>query len=263
MPEDYSQGWITLGSVADFDVAEFIRTVHSLSSAQGAGFLNDKAGLLPDSEIPPYLQRLASEGRIRMDYIAGRSIKMSIHIHEDHYLIRDGAWYDHGDGEFNELLARFGITRGTEQKHSSHCQCDDCKPDHPIRDPKQALELCSITDIAYREPEGAVELKNGSTEAKCLVATVVMTIERLMKENSIALYEMAMLCRDSNHVPWGNSGEALKENKLAVCDSDGKWTVDPSIRNIVLSAVRGDGADMVVGSPVKLSPKCEDGQFHI
>ena len=33
--------------------------------------------------------------------------------------------------------------------------------------------------------------------------------------------------------------------------NDYRWTVDPSIRNIVMSAVRGDGADMVVGSPVK------------
>ena len=243
MAEDYSQGWINLGSVAEFDVAEFIRTVHSLSSAQGKGFLHDKAGPLPDSEIQPYLTGLIQNGRTRMDYIAGRSIKMSIHVHKDHYLIRDGAWYDHSDGEFNELLARFGITRGTEQKHSSCCQCDDCKPDHPIRDPLQALGLCGIPATFL--------LKNGSTEAKGLVAAVVVTIERLMKENPIVLYEMAMLCRDPNHVPWGNSGEALRENTLAVCDFDGKWTVDPSIRNIVLSAVTGDGMDMVVGNPVK------------
>ncbi len=162
--EDYSTGWITLGSVADFDVATFIRAVHELSSAQGLGFLADKPGPLPDSEIQPFLNLLAQYGHAHMDYIAGRSAKMSIDMHDGHYFILDKAWYDHTDGEFNELLARFGITRGNKQTHGPSCQCDDCKPDHPLRDPEQAIGLCGLS----REASPEVQLKNGSAELRSL-----------------------------------------------------------------------------------------------
>ena len=256
MAEDYSQGWIDLGS--DLDVAEFIRTVHSLSSAQGKGFLDDKKGILPDSEIQPYLTDLAQDGRTRMDYIRGRSIKMSIHMHEGHYLIRDGAWYDHNDGEFNELLARFGISRRTEQEHGCACQCDDCQPNHPIRDPERALGLCSITVLTpgtanlSEDASPTFLLKNGSTEAKGLVAAVMMTLDKLMVTKPIVIYEITMLCRDPNHKPFGNCGEDLVMNELAVREAGGKWKVDQSIQNIVLSAVRGEEMqDITLGSPVK------------
>lgn len=140
MAEDYSQGWIDLGTT---DMVAFIRTVHRLSSAQGLGFRDDKEGPLPDVAIRPYVDQLESGGRTCMDYIAGRSIKMSIHKHDGRYFIRDD-WYDHSDAEFDELLARFGFSRTTEKKHGRFCQCDDCIPNNPVRDPDKAPGLCEI-----------------------------------------------------------------------------------------------------------------------
>lgn len=148
MPEDYSQGWIDLGPVATVDAGNIIRAMHSVSSAQGIGFLEDSKEPLTDEELKPWLEDLVTQGRTRLDYVRGRAVKQSIHIHDDHYMIREGSWYDHNDGELHELLARFGVSleKSELKPHGTACQCDDCMPNHPIRDPEQALGLCGITD---------------------------------------------------------------------------------------------------------------------
>ena len=146
--EDYSQGWIDFGPV---DRANLIRVFHELSSAQGAGFLQDSNKPLTDEELKPWLKALEINGKARLDYVRGRSVKKSIHKHNGHYLIREGAWYDHSDTELHEALARFGISLEKEEKHSTGCQCDDCMPNHPIRDPDKALGLCEIDVTKHGE----------------------------------------------------------------------------------------------------------------
>lgn len=142
MPEDYSQGWIDFGAV---DPANLIRLLHELSSAQGLGFLHDSSAPLTDEDLKYSLDQLESEGRVHLDYVRGRSVKKSIHKHNGHYLVREGGWYDHRDAEFNELLARFGLSREQEEPHIPSFQCDDCKPNHPIRDRDQALGMTDLT----------------------------------------------------------------------------------------------------------------------
>jgi len=137
MSEDYSQGWIDLGNI---DPKVFIRTVHELSSAQGMGFLHEKPGTLTDEEMQPWLEELAQERSTRLDYVRGRSCKMSLHEHEGHYFIREGSWYDHTDEELEKLLVKFGVSQKTETEHGVACSCNDCRPNHPMRDPNKALQ---------------------------------------------------------------------------------------------------------------------------
>jgi len=55
-----------------------------------------------------------------------------------------------------------------------------------------------------------------------------------------------MKCRDETHKLFGNTGEVLKKLGL-VQDDDGVHT---SIRNVVLSAVEGEGLGLILDSPV-------------
>jgi len=104
--EDYTK-WIDLGAVNSVDI---IREMHRLSPAQGLGFLHESSEPLTDAEIALWVEQLAQNGETHLDYVRGRSVKASIHIHEGHYFIRQGPWYDHSDKQFRELLARFGVT---------------------------------------------------------------------------------------------------------------------------------------------------------
>lgn len=135
--EDYSKGWIDLG---DINPEAFIRTVYELSCAQGRGFLVDQSSGISREEISPWVADLARAGRVRLDYIKGRSCKMSLHKHDGRYFVREGSWYDHTDTQFDELLKRFGVTREAKPDHGGCCECDDCKPNNPNRDPAKVFQ---------------------------------------------------------------------------------------------------------------------------
>jgi hypothetical protein len=91
-----------------------------------------------------------------------------------------------------------------------------------------------------------IRLKNGTEEAKPLVAVTMMSLEHVMDERPLALYDLVMMCRDHDYEPFGTNGDYLKDLRLV----EQNGSIHDSIRNIVLSAVKGDGIDMVLGSPV-------------
>ena len=88
----------------------------------------------------------------------------------------------------------------------------------------------------------SITLKNGAVEAEPLVDMVMLTLSDLIRHRPIEFYELVMCCRDNEHVPFGNTGDKLKEWAL--------YPISDSIRNVVLSAVTGDGIDMSLGSPI-------------
>ena len=92
-----------------------------------------------------------------------------------------------------------------------------------------------------------VTLKNGTTEAASLIATVMMSLEALMNSKPMAVYELNELCKDSTHKVFGSLGADLTE--LALLEANGQ--PHGSIKNIVLSAVSGEGLEMTLDSPVK------------
>lgn len=91
-----------------------------------------------------------------------------------------------------------------------------------------------------------VKLKNGSEEAKPLVAVLMMTLRRLFEEAPTAAYDLVQMCRDKTARPWGNNGQVLEEMGLV---ENGR--VGTSVRNVVLSAVSGDGLAMTLSSPTR------------
>lgn len=102
-----------------------------------------------------------------------------------------------------------------------------------------------MTETATRE---TVQLKNGNEEFKPLVAGTMVSLRQLYNEKPIAIYELAMLCRDPDHEIL-NKVIAQDLHDLGLIDAVA--AVHDSIRNIVLSAVEGDGLDMVLGNPVR------------
>ena len=98
-----------------------------------------------------------------------------------------------------------------------------------------------------------VTLKNGEKERKSLVNVTMMSLRTLMNEGkAMVVYELAELCRKPNHKPWGQTGEDLKKLQLAT-EQNGSWNVHDSIKNIILSAVEGEGLNMILGNPVQHS----------
>lgn len=67
-----------------------------------------------------------------------------------------------------------------------------------------------------------------------------------MKSKPMAVYELNELCKDRNHKIFGTLGADLKE--LALLGADGQ--PHGSIKNIVLSAISGEGLEMTLASPV-------------
>lgn len=65
-------------------------------------------------------------------------------------------------------------------------------------------------------------------------------------ERPLALYDLVMKCRDRSYQFFGDNEKYLQDLKLVEASGD----IHGSIKNIVLSAVRGDGIDMVLSSPV-------------
>ncbi|MBD3330043.1 hypothetical protein GF354_00765 [Candidatus Peregrinibacteria bacterium] len=92
----------------------------------------------------------------------------------------------------------------------------------------------------------AARLKNGSEEFKPLVQMTMASLSKLAETNPIAFYELVMKCREQGHELFGNTGEVLQSLALI---QDERGTVHDSIRNVVLSAVEGDGLDMTLRSP--------------
>lgn len=91
-----------------------------------------------------------------------------------------------------------------------------------------------------------VLLRNGTEEGEIMVKSALFSLDQLAKAHFVALYELAALCRDPKHTLWGDTSDILQ--RLSLVMPDGR--VHESIRNVVLSAVTGEGADMALRNPI-------------
>lgn len=91
-----------------------------------------------------------------------------------------------------------------------------------------------------------VKLKNGSEEALPIVRVTMFSIRSLLQENPIAFCELVMKARDDNHQLFGNTAEVLQQWALL----DSRRELHESIRNVILSAVEGEGLNMELTNPV-------------
>lgn len=94
-----------------------------------------------------------------------------------------------------------------------------------------------------------LRLKNGTEEVEPLVITAMMSLELLFTTKPLHAYELVQLCRNPSHPVFGRMGEDLVGLALAERRGNG-FGVHESVRNVVLSAVLGDGLEMTLGNPV-------------
>jgi len=94
-----------------------------------------------------------------------------------------------------------------------------------------------------------VELKNGSTEMRMLVAGTYMTLKAMFDDiqGVTAFYELVQTCINPEHEIFSDVQKQYLIDK-ALMKSDGQ--VHGSIKNIVLSATVGEGVDLSLVSPI-------------
>lgn len=92
-----------------------------------------------------------------------------------------------------------------------------------------------------------VTLNNGAKEAKSLVNIAMFSLGILMEKQPIAFYELVMKCRDDKHEFFWNTSKVLKD--LQLVENDGG--IHDSLRNIVLSAIKGDWMDLTLMTPIQ------------
>lgn len=111
-----------------------------------------------------------------------------------------------------------------------------------------SLRISSTLDLLFEKE--TVLLKNGTEELKSLVLITMFALNKLMDDKAMVVYELVQLCRDENHSLWGQACEDL-QSLFRVQKTENGWLVNDSIRNIVLSAVTGEGSEMTIGNPQK------------
>lgn len=92
-----------------------------------------------------------------------------------------------------------------------------------------------------------VTLKNGAEEPQILVAGTMLSLRTLHKDHPVALYELMMLCRQPDHELFGNARNILES--FGLIEPNGQ--PHDSTRNIVLSAMEGDGFEARLTNPTR------------
>lgn len=90
------------------------------------------------------------------------------------------------------------------------------------------------------------KLKNGEEEVESIIVVTMAVLNDLMITRPISLVDLVLKCKDKDYVFFGDNEATLID--LALLDSNGM--VYRSIRNIVLSAITGDGLEISLGSPL-------------
>ena len=99
--------------VNELDLAKFTQDVYELSTPQGLGFFQAKEGGLEKEEAERIVSNFQEDTRIALslDYVHGRSCKMTIWRKDDDGYKLNDSWYDHSESQYDELLSRHGVAR--------------------------------------------------------------------------------------------------------------------------------------------------------
>ena len=91
-----------------------------------------------------------------------------------------------------------------------------------------------------------VTLKNGSDESQAVVMISLIALDMLMNRQFAAFSNLVMKCRGQKRNFTDENRKTLMEYGLISDDG----SIKPFVRNIVLSAVTGEGFDLILGSPI-------------
>lgn len=98
--------------------------------------------------------------------------------------------------------------------------------------------------MSTTEP-GVVTLRTGVEMPDALVRAVNRALARLKNTNPIALYEAVEMARDPSHVPFGKTGDVLRE--LYLLEPDG--SMHGATRDAIRALTEADGFDVRLVSP--------------
>lgn len=124
--------------ITNVDLTKFVQKVYDLSKPQGMGYLQYIPGPLTNQEaediVNKQLESTKSSPMIQgykaimsLDYVNGRSCKMTIFKTEDEKLWIRNPWFDHTDNLLEMLLSGFNIKLEKRNVHSPACVCIDCE----------------------------------------------------------------------------------------------------------------------------------------
>lgn len=89
-----------------------------------------------------------------------------------------------------------------------------------------------------------VKLKNGSTEPQASVVVFMVTLEVIAKTNPMAFYDLVQVCRGVKTVEEIDNKAILEQLALLA-----RGKVNPTVKNIVLSGVTGEGLELALSDP--------------
>ena len=88
------------------DIRQFVRDCYEMSGPQGLGHLNYTAGPIPESDVEHIVGCKSKRYRVQMDYVFGRSIKMTVRIGDGGTWWIHDSWYDHTPEQYAKLLRK-------------------------------------------------------------------------------------------------------------------------------------------------------------
>ena len=115
--------------VTGVDLVKLAKKAYDLSRPQGLGFLNFTPKPLTDEEAGKLVRKDDPLNPLDMDYVHGRSIKLTVSKKGDKLFLKDN-WYDHTDYQYRELLESVGVTAPVPTKHNVSCNCIECAREH-------------------------------------------------------------------------------------------------------------------------------------
>jgi hypothetical protein len=97
--------------VSKASIADLIKHAYALSHSHGLGLLHFEPGDLDDETLKSVANNPHNRGgvtMIHMDYIKGRSVKMTIYLKGDKKYILN-RWYGHSPADLERFLTETGV----------------------------------------------------------------------------------------------------------------------------------------------------------
>lgn len=103
-----------------------------------------------------------------------------------------------------------------------------------------------------------VTLKNGAQEIEATVNVVMLNLRALFETETFAFCDLVEKVRDSSFTIPDASAKTLSDYSIV---QDG--LMHSSVRNIVLSAVEGEGIEMRLVSPIREKEQTTEGPSNV
>lgn len=96
--------------ITGVDLKELVKKAYELSNPQGMGYIHFREGPLSDADAQAILdiQQPSYGAILSMDYVKGRSVKLTVFQQDDKLYVRND-WFDHSEDQLKELLRYLNV----------------------------------------------------------------------------------------------------------------------------------------------------------